>query len=375
MKKPTQYHLLTNNRFWILCFSAITAITVWASVWSLVPSGGDLQLIRLQQTYGFIGLGFLYVALLAAPLTKVFPNIRGKDTYLHARRAIGVSAFFFSLLHGSVAFFGQLGALSGIQYLSGRYQLSLLLGGITLIILAAMAFTSFDKVIDRMGFPRWKKLHRLIYFGGIAVLIHIVMIGTHYAYGSTTASRITLAGLLFLFLLEAVRIDAVLKKRFTALRHFGIASMAIMHIVFLGFGFILGKSGSELPNLRSHGGHSASGGEHGAEYVSFEPVANIDGRSIRISQKQLSQEALIAGQSLQFTISPTITNIQSANCFLVNQETYLYSNGLTKINDSGVECLPIGDVNPPQPGFYTIYLRLVQSDQINTIPFNLEITP
>lgn len=376
MKKQAQppYRLLANNRFWILSFSVLIAALTWFSVWTLVPSGGDLQLIRLQQTYGFIGLAFLYFALLATPLTKVFPNIRGKNTYLHARRALGVSAFFFSLLHAVIAFFGQLGALSGVQFLTDRYQLSLLLGGFTLIVLAAMALTSFDKVIDRMGFPRWKKLHRLIYLGGIAVLIHVIMIGTHYAYGSTLASRVTLAALLILFLLEAVRIDAILKQRFKALRSFGVASIAIMHLIFLGFGFILGKNNNELPGIRSHNSHGQSG-EHGAEYVSFEPAATIDGRTIRISQKQLAQSNLVAGETIKFAITPAIDNLRSSSCFLINQETYLYTNGFTKPHPEGVECLPIGDVNPPQPGFYTIYLRLVQDDKINTIPFNLEVTP
>ena len=368
--------LALNDRFWILIFSLFVSIACLVWVWVLVPTG-SLQTIRLQQTYGFIGLIYLYFALLATPLCKIFTRFRYRERYLHARRAIGVSAFYFSLLHFLVAFFGQLGGIGGLQFLSDRYGIALLLGFVALLILMAMALTSFDKVIDRMGFPRWKRLHRFIYIGGLAVLLHIIMLGSHYAYGSSIVARLTFIAVLLLFLLEAVRIDRWLKARFAFLRHFGVTSMAILHVVFLGAGFALGRSNASFLDLRAtHSSHGSSGGHPTEAYVEFDATTLIDGKTIRINEKSISFEALIAGGAVvSFDVNSTFSDIQKTSCFVINQETYMYSQGLSKVVGNQIQCLPIGDVNPPQPGFYTLYLRIERTNAINTIPFNLEIKP
>ncbi len=370
------YSLLANNRFWLLCGSALLAIMTLVSVWTLLPAG-DLRLIRLQQAYGFFSLIFLYFALLAAPLTKLFPAMRGKIEYLHLRRAIGVSAFFFALLHALISFFGQLGGFSGLTFLSTRYNVALLLGFAALIVLTAMAATSFDKVIEKMGFPRWKRLHRLIYVMSLAILLHIVMLGTHYAYGSNIIARITLVAVLILFMLEAVRLDRWLKKRFTVLQHFGVAGMVVLHLLFLGTGFLLGKNSNvDLGTIKAHNDHTSdSSSSTDTPYISFETSPTINGRSVQISQQKISFNELIAGNAIiNFTITPSLTELKSTECFLVNQQTYMYYHGLTKQVGETIQCLPIGDEDPPPAGQYTLYLRLIRVTETNTLPFNLEIT-
>ncbi len=382
---PSEYSLLTNNRFWFLCASGLLAAIVLASVWTLIPAG-ELRIIRLQQAYGLIGTVYLYFAVLATPLTKVFPGIRGRSTYLHLRRAIGVSAFGFSFLHVVIAFFGQLGGFSGVGFLSSRYILALTLGVLGLIVLGSMAATSFDKVIDRMGIRNWKRLHRLVYIAGLAILVHIVMLGTHYAYGSSIFARITLAAMLFLLLLEAIRVDRWLKQRIKALQHFGVASMIILHIVFLGVGFILGKSGAEVENVRVHGGHGQKGNVEKEAYIKFEPEASAGDQTVRISSEKISFRKLISGgEVVEFRSKPGFTDSKSVSCFLVNQQSYAYYQGLAKIKDTTntnpntdesttIQCLPIGDDGPPKAGHYTLYLRIERPGAIDTLPFNLEVT-
>ncbi len=369
----THHNLLSNNRFWILLFGGFLSVLVFVSVWSLIPGGDNLRLIRLQQLYGFIGIVFIYIAILATPLTKVFVNFPGRETYLHARRAIGVSAFYFSSLHTGIVLFGQLGGLSNISYLTGLYQLSLFLGCIALLILFLMALTSFDKVIDKMGFSNWKKLHRFIYLASFLLIIHVALIGTHFAYGASPVSYISIVGVFILALFELTRINMNLGTRMKAKPLTGSMLLALLYLLILGAGVIVGNNQVDLSGEKTHSSHGETS-QHGEEYVSFDPVANLDDRAIRISQKQLSQESLIAGKTLQFDITPNYADLNKVSCFLVNQETYLYTHGFAKINENGVECLPIGDTNPPQPGFYTIYLRLERSGQVSTVPFNLEIT-
>jgi len=188
-----------------LALAVTVSVNIAGFVQLMVPAG-SLQTIRIEQTYGFISLLLLYVAILASPLIKVFPNLPGKEAYLHARRAIGVSAFYYAALHTYITFFQQLGGFQGIPYLNHTYSLSLLAGVFALGVLCIMAATSFDWVVDHMGFKHWKLLHRLVYFASLAVLLHIMLIGPHYDQGLSFLSGLTFLAAAGLVVLEALRI-------------------------------------------------------------------------------------------------------------------------------------------------------------------------
>jgi DMSO/TMAO reductase YedYZ heme-binding membrane subunit len=204
--------LLTNSRFWILA-AAITLSVNIAGFTQLEVPAGNLQTIRIEQTYGFISLFLLYLAILASPLTSVFPNLPGKNSYLHARRAIGVSACFFAALHGYITFFGQLEGFSGVKYLSHTYSLSILAATFAFGVLCIMAATSFDWVVARMSYHRWKLLHRLVYLACLGVLFHVILIGPHYDNGLTFLSMLTYLAAAFLVILEGLRIKSNFSSR------------------------------------------------------------------------------------------------------------------------------------------------------------------
>ena len=210
---PAWYRrLLVNSRFWILAAAVTLSVDIAGFVQLLVPAG-SLQTIRVEQAYGFIALLLLYTAILASPLTKVFPRLPGREAYLHARRAIGVSAFYYALLHGYITFFGQLDGFGGVKYLNRTYTVSLLAGTFALGVLAIMAATSFDWVVDRMGYRHWKLLHRLVYFASAGVLLHVMLIGPHYDGGFSLVSLLTWLAAAFLVTLELVRIRLNSKSR------------------------------------------------------------------------------------------------------------------------------------------------------------------
>lgn len=204
--------MLKNSRFWILAIAVTASINIAGITQSLIPPG-SLQIIRLEQIYGFISLLLLYVAILASPLTKVFPALPGQAAYLHARRALGVSAFYYGFLHAYLTFFKQLDGLGGMKYLNHTYSLSLLLGGFALGVLFIMAATSLDLVVTRMGYRHWKLLHRLVYLAAVAVLAHVVIIGPHYDRGLSFLSALTYLAGLFLVILEAWRISLNWRQR------------------------------------------------------------------------------------------------------------------------------------------------------------------
>src|SRR5260221_717241 len=135
--------LLKNNRFYILLASIVSSLLIFRGVQTYIPVG-ELQIIRLEQLYAFVSMIFLYLALLAGPFCYTFPNFPFKKEFLHARRAIGVSAFYFAMLHGLIAFFGQLGGFHGLVFFDFKYLFTLIIGFLALIILAILALTSFD---------------------------------------------------------------------------------------------------------------------------------------------------------------------------------------------------------------------------------------
>ena len=192
---------------------AVTASVLVAGVIQLLIPDGSLQMIRIEQAYGFISLGLLYCAIIISPLTKVFPQLPGKKEITHARRAIGVSAFYFAALHMYITFFGQLGGFAGWSYLSPVYSVSLLLGFFALAVLCIMAATSLDWVVDKMGYKHWKLLHRLVYFASLAVLGHLLLIGPHFDSGLTLLGALTYTAAAFLVVLEAIRIRLAIREK------------------------------------------------------------------------------------------------------------------------------------------------------------------
>lgn len=197
MNKPSSYKLLNNSRFYILISSILLSLLV-LSIMRLKVAGDQLFFIRIQQSYGFLSISYWYLAITISPLGYAIGKKRVKRLEF-ARRAIGVSAFYFGLLHALVALLGQLGGLNEVQYLPSLFKWSLTGGLLALSILALMAMTSFDAVVRFMTFRRWKWLHRLVYLGGVLVILHIWTIGTHLAYGwvqlPSFVALVTLAGL------------------------------------------------------------------------------------------------------------------------------------------------------------------------------------
>lgn len=171
--------LFTNLRFYVLLTSAVLAVVEYVFVLNTQPQA--LVSLTLTQVYAFTTVIYLYIALLCGPLTKLALWLPFRLQYIFARRAIGVSAFFFGLLHAEFAIYGELGGPLAILSLSPRYQFALLLSSTALFILFLMAATSFDYMIQKLTFARWKRLHQFVYLAGFAVVIHATLIGSHFA--------------------------------------------------------------------------------------------------------------------------------------------------------------------------------------------------
>jgi sulfoxide reductase heme-binding subunit YedZ len=203
--------LLGNSRFWILAVGINLSLLIAGFMQLYMPSG-TLLIIREEQAFGFISMLLLYLAILASPLTKVFPKLFFKEQYLHARRAIGVLAFYYACLHTYLTFFKQLNGFSGFKYLNTSYKESVIFGLITLLILLIMTITSIDWAVDLLHYKNWKLLHRLVYIASEALLLHILILGPHYS-NLNIISIVTGAAVIFLIVLECIRMSRYLEGR------------------------------------------------------------------------------------------------------------------------------------------------------------------
>ena len=235
--------LFKNIRFYILVISLSFSVGAYLWVLQTIPEG-TLQIIRITQIYAFTALILLYLALLIGPLCYQFRWIPKRALIVKSRRAIGVSAFYFALLHALCAFFEELGGFSGLFYLPTNYLIAISLSFTALCILTAMAATSFNRF---SGKPWWKPLHRFVYLAGIFVLIHALMLGTHFQDLSTLIPRISFFLLAFLLFLQARRIDAYIQRTFPSLLEWNFA------LLFFGILFGAGLFYYYYPNSNSDG--------------------------------------------------------------------------------------------------------------------------
>lgn len=246
--------LRSNIRFYVLIVSFLLSLNVYFLVQLTVPSS-TIQIIRLTQIYALLSVLYLYLTLLAGPLCFTFRALPFRGKYLKSRRALGVSAFYFALLHALLAFFGQLGGFAGLGFLSNTYLVAISISFASLLVLSALAFTSFDKVIAKLTFPRWKMLHRLVYAASIGILVHAVMLGTHFQDLSAVIPQLLIAALGFLLFLELLRIDNLLHKKFPDASSISLISLPLFGLLFY-FSFSLLLPRTQTSETTSFGIHA-----------------------------------------------------------------------------------------------------------------------
>ncbi len=117
---------------------------------------------------GFWTLTFLTLSLLPTPLRLW----TGLGWPLRLRRLLGVTAFGYAALHfgwylGVDQFF-DLQAI-GADILKRPF---ITVGFATLLLLLPLAVTSTDGWVRRLGYGRWKTLHRLAYAAALLGVVH-----------------------------------------------------------------------------------------------------------------------------------------------------------------------------------------------------------
>jgi sulfoxide reductase heme-binding subunit YedZ len=158
---------------------------------------------------------FLLLSLAMSPLNTYF----GWRWAIKLRKPAGLWVFGFAWLH-FVLTITTTGKGFGINWLEFPLQTFVTFGLIGLIILTSMALTSTRWAMKRLG-KNWKRLHRLVYIAGVAIIIHATTANTKNVYFFDPQVIYELqVYLIILVVLLAVRIPFVRSglKRLYALR-------------------------------------------------------------------------------------------------------------------------------------------------------------
>lgn len=120
--------------------------------------------------FGYWTLVFVLLALVPTPLQR----LSGWTWIAPHRRMIGLFAFFYACLH--------VGTYVGVdQFFDWRAIVAdvvkrkfITIGMLAFALLVPLALTSTDGSVRRLGYARWKRVHRLVYAAAVCGVVHFI---------------------------------------------------------------------------------------------------------------------------------------------------------------------------------------------------------
>jgi sulfoxide reductase heme-binding subunit YedZ len=159
-------HRLARGAGWALALLPAALLLADAALHRLGANPIEAVLNRL----GFWTFTFLVLSLVPTPLQRW----TGLAWPLRLRRLLGVTAFTYAALHFSwylgVDQFFDLQAV-GADVVKRPF---ITVGLAALLSLLPLAVTSTDGWVRRLGFRRWKALHRLAYAAALLAVVHFL---------------------------------------------------------------------------------------------------------------------------------------------------------------------------------------------------------
>lgn len=158
------------GRFSLLKLAVFAALFVPAGWVAFAYGFGLLGARPLNEAIHQMGLWtirLIFLALAVTPLRQVLQWPR----LIVVRRMIGVAAFAYVLVHFSLYVASE---AFNFAKVAGEIVLRvyLTIGFTALLGLAALAATSTDGMVRRLGGKSWQRLHRLVYLIGVLAVIH-----------------------------------------------------------------------------------------------------------------------------------------------------------------------------------------------------------
>jgi methionine sulfoxide reductase heme-binding subunit len=152
----------------VLTGSLVPLATILLGAWS-----GRLGADPIAQTMnqlGLVALVFLVAALVCTPAKTIF----GWTWPMRLRRMLGLLAFFYASLHlATYAAVDQRFDWAAI-WADLTKRKFIYVGMLAFITLVPLAATSTNVAVKRLGFKRWKQIHRLAYLAPALGMIHFI---------------------------------------------------------------------------------------------------------------------------------------------------------------------------------------------------------
>ena len=151
-------------------FAGLFAPAVWILYQFATGGLAPKPVTEMIHRSGDWALRLILLSLLVTPLRKVaqWPKL------IAIRRMVGVAAFAYAFAHFCLYIVDQkFDLLHVAAEIALRFYLTI--GFVALLGLGALAATSTDKMIKRLGGARWNQLHKLIYGIGAIAIFHFYL--------------------------------------------------------------------------------------------------------------------------------------------------------------------------------------------------------
>lgn len=155
----------------IAAFAGACVPALWLAwrAWS-----GDLSAARpindAIHSTGNYAVWLVIISLAVSPARRLF----NAPKLINMRRTLGVAAFCYAVLHLTLYFVQEKYDLAKIAS-EIVLRIYLTIGFVALIGLIALAATSTDGMIKRLGGERWNRLHKAVYVIAILGIVHFLM--------------------------------------------------------------------------------------------------------------------------------------------------------------------------------------------------------
>ena len=131
-----------------------------------IKAGANVNERFLHET-GNAAIAYFLIVLCFTPLKRIFSRAKLVSALNRHRRLVGLTAFFYAILHLVLYFDDGLNRLFDEWYL-----LYIQCGLASFVTLTVLAITSNARAVRKLGGKRWKKLHRILYLAIPALLYH-----------------------------------------------------------------------------------------------------------------------------------------------------------------------------------------------------------
>ena len=144
---------------------------VWTFYLGIADQLGADPQKTLERTLGVWALRFLLLTLAITPLRRL-----GLANWVRWRRALGLLAFYYAVLHLTVYSVLDQALDLGAIWADIVKRPYITVGMLAFTMLVPLAVTSNASMIRRLGGAAWQRLHRLVYVAAAAAVVHFIML-------------------------------------------------------------------------------------------------------------------------------------------------------------------------------------------------------